>query len=283
VQPYDIVWTPSGDTTLSISGAAAGTYNVSVSDVNGCIASVVLTITEPTALTAYAGSAYDLCDGDSAVLGSSPTAFGGVGPYNYSWFPSVGLNSDTASNPVAVISSTSNYDLTVTDANGCTTTSSINIVVHPLPAVPVISMSGDTLFCSPGDFYQWYESGIIINGADTGFYLPTHSADYTVVVTDSNGCSAESVVYSFVLGTENASVGNYIRISPIPAKDFFIVEVFPYAEYRIALFDVNGRCLIDKYLEGKAMLDIRTLDSGMYFTIIYIAEKQLFQKILITK
>ncbi len=69
--------------------------------------------------TAEAGDNITICTGDAAVIGGSPTASGGTGPYTYSWSPSTGLDDDTAANPSASPAVTTAYTVTVTDVNGC--------------------------------------------------------------------------------------------------------------------------------------------------------------------
>ncbi len=82
--PYSYSWSNSA-TTSSINGVTAGTYNVTVTDDNGCTAMTSVTITQPSALTASISSQSNVsCNGaadGTATAGPS----GGTEPYSYSW------------------------------------------------------------------------------------------------------------------------------------------------------------------------------------------------------
>src|SRR5690606_16692934 len=88
---YTYSWAPSGGTAATATGLAAGTYTVTVMDVNNCTATHSFTITGPSsALTASAGSQSDVsCNGGSD--GSATVSVtGGTPAYTYSWLPSGG-------------------------------------------------------------------------------------------------------------------------------------------------------------------------------------------------
>jgi hypothetical protein len=118
---YMYSWTPNVGTTATVNGLVAGSYNVNVTDANGCQASQTFTITEPTALDASAGSQVDVqCNG--AATGSAtviPT--GGTGNYTYSWSPSGGTNATAAGLTAGT------YTVTVTDDNNCQDTKTVTI------------------------------------------------------------------------------------------------------------------------------------------------------------
>src|SRR5690606_33901120 len=82
--PYNFTWGNSA-LTPSITGVAAGSYTVTVTDNSGCMAVDTVTVTEPALLTAHIDSVLDVtCVGDSngAVYAS---ASGGVSPYGFAW------------------------------------------------------------------------------------------------------------------------------------------------------------------------------------------------------
>src|SRR5690606_34159229 len=116
--PYSYNWS-NGSTTPSISGLAANTYFVTVTDNKGCtdIESGVVSVPSPVtaALTSTSVTCNGLSDGSIAA-----TASGGTAGYSYLWSNS--LTNSTISGQVA-----GTYSLTVTDANGCTAVSSQNI------------------------------------------------------------------------------------------------------------------------------------------------------------
>jgi len=113
-----------------------------------------------------------------------------------------------ASYTTPVISSTTNYYVTVSGTNvlaNLAGNAKVAIaVILPAPARPTISASGPLTFCkddsvtlksSAASSYQWYKNGSPISGATTDTYVAKTEGDYTVVITNSNGCaSAPSLV-----------------------------------------------------------------------------------------
>ena len=111
--PYTYLWGPGGQTTQTVTGLCAGSYNVNVIDDAGCSTIQYLTITQPGQITlTYSqvpATCNTCCDGSATALPS-----GGATPYTYSWFPSGNTNAtETGLCP-------GTYSFTVTDANGCT-------------------------------------------------------------------------------------------------------------------------------------------------------------------
>ncbi len=108
-----------------------GTYNVTVTDFLGCTATLSVNVTEPDELMADASSEAVLCSGESS--GSIDlTVSGGTPGYTYDWdYDGVGDNNDPQ-DPADLPAGT--YSVTVTDANGCTATTTID-VTEPTAAV----------------------------------------------------------------------------------------------------------------------------------------------------
>jgi len=109
--------------TLPYTGA--GSFNVTsglhpftVVDNTGCTSSIMLIVTEPTAITLSANSTDEILglDGTATV-----TASGGTAPYSYLWTPS----GQTGANATGLASGT--YNLDVTDANGCTESTQVQV------------------------------------------------------------------------------------------------------------------------------------------------------------
>ncbi|WP_111308290.1 gliding motility-associated C-terminal domain-containing protein [Confluentibacter sediminis] len=119
--PYTYSW-DNGATTASIMGLSGGTYKVTVTDDNGCTAISSVTITEPT--TALVASsvvnANVSCSGSDGSATASAT--GGTAPYTYSWD-----NDATTATITEVEAGT--YICTIMDANGCTQTTSVEIIL----------------------------------------------------------------------------------------------------------------------------------------------------------
>ena len=187
--PYNYLWSNSA-TTATITGLVAGTYTVTVTDNEGCTSTNSETITEPTSLLATAVvdanvSCNGFSDGSMTVTGTGATM-----PYNYLW-----SNSATTATITGLVAGT--YTVTVTDNEGCTSTSSETITEPTtLSATAVVdanvscngfSDGGATASPTGGTMpytYQWS------NSATTASITGVTAGTYTVTIIDNNGCTA---------------------------------------------------------------------------------------------
>ncbi|MBI5914959.1 MAG: T9SS type A sorting domain-containing protein [Bacteroidetes bacterium] len=186
---YDFDWS-NGASGASQTDLAAGSYTVSVTDANGCTASVQVNISEPPALTGNVTAA-----GESAVGANDGTATaamsGGVAPYSFEW--SNGATTSTI-NGLAP----GQYCASVTDANGCTFTGCATVAQFGCVGIST-SISGENVTCfgSNDGAAQLTVSGFSdpltvewSNGA-TGTSVGSLTAGvYSVSVTDANSCTA---------------------------------------------------------------------------------------------
>ena len=120
------------------------------------------------------------CAGGTVTL----TAGGGT---NYLW-----SNSETAA--AIVVSTSGIYTVTVTDAAGCSKTTSQTVTVNPLPTA-LITPDGPTTFCDGGSVVLSTSANagyIWSTGATTRDITATTAGSYAVTVTDVNGCTAVS-------------------------------------------------------------------------------------------
>jgi gliding motility-associated-like protein len=170
---------------------AAGAYTVTVTDANGCTAQTSVTITQPQAGLALSTTQVNvLCFGNST--GSiNLTATGGTAPYTYAW-----SNNTTQEDPSNLAAGA--YTVTVTDANGCTATTTVTIT-QPGSAVSV-SATPQNILCLNGTgsvnstpsggvapyTYSW------TNNATTQNITNLQAGSYTVTVQDANGCTANA-------------------------------------------------------------------------------------------
>ncbi|MBI2270639.1 MAG: hypothetical protein HYU69_09840 [Bacteroidetes bacterium] len=198
-------WSPAtGLSSTSISNPVASpgsstTYTVVVKDVNGCSNSdqVSVTIKPAPAITANAGSDVSFCPGASATL----TASGGT---SYSWSPATGLSSTTIANPVASPTVTTTYTVSVSaSANGCTGTGTDMVIVNVKPTPNANAGSGAAMCsgdlvpmqASGGGTYSWSPpTGLSSTTIPNPDASPTSDITYTVTVTGTNGCTANSTV-----------------------------------------------------------------------------------------
>lgn len=178
--PYTYSWNgvPAWNTSL-ISGLTSNIYTVTVTDANSCTATSVLTLGQPSELIASSTATPILCYGGNSNL--TVSAIGGIQPY-------VGTGTSVVT--------AGSYSSTVTDNNGCTSSTSINIV-EPQPLTLTVSQSSP-LPCYGSNtavaeahvlggttpyIYAWSPSGGTGSNA-TGL----SPGVYTVTVSDANQC-----------------------------------------------------------------------------------------------
>ena len=191
--PYSYSWSYGSATTSSLSGLAAGSYTCTVTDDHGCTTQKTFTITQPAALQVAATQSNDVrcnggTDGDIQL-----TAIGGTGSLSYAW--------DHGANGAAIANLTAGpYTCTVTDANGCATTTSASINE---PAAIQVSVLAADVRCNGGATgvasllatggtgtfnVQWSTGGTA--DTETGLAAGT----YGVTIADQNGCTAQESV-----------------------------------------------------------------------------------------
>ncbi len=168
----------NNETTNCVTPNSSGTYSVTITDANGCTASA----SQP--LTVHPSPSITVSGPTEACPGTNPQLCVAGGFTTYSW---TGGGTSNCINPP----STGTYVCTVTDAFGCTATSSATITVYPAPTVsisgPAAACEGSSVqLCTPSTFtsYTWS------NGGTTECTTPTSTGTYTVIVADGNGCTA---------------------------------------------------------------------------------------------
>jgi hypothetical protein len=192
---FTYAWS-NGATTASITGLPAGNYGVTATDANGCTTTASATITEPSTLVASISSQTNvLCNG-GATGSATATVAGGTSPYTYAWSASAG----SASTATGLAAGT--YGLTVTDANGCTSTSSATIT-EPTALMAMVTIDsnvscnglsngGATATATGGTApysYAWNNSTGSLS-ATTAAIAGVSVGTYTVIITDANGCTS---------------------------------------------------------------------------------------------
>jgi gliding motility-associated-like protein len=228
IPPYRYAWSPSGGNAITASNLVAGTYTVTVTDVNNCSITSIAVIAEPTVLTAFATTLNNIACSSANNGVAAVTPGGGAGTYTYLWSPSGGTGM-TASNLGG-----NTYTVTVTDGNGCSQTSTTTIT----QSIPVSSniTSTTNVLCNGGNDGQAVVAAAGGSGAGTYTYLWLPSGgsnvtasnlsagNYTVVVADANGCTVTSTtvinqptpVTLSVNGAATICIGKATTIAAVP-------------------------------------------------------------------
>jgi len=183
---YTYLWNPGAMMSEDLTNMVAGEYCLTVTDGNGCTASICKTITEPPALVLTSNTTQVLCFGgtDGSI---DLTVTGGVTPYTYLW--SNGLSTQDQDNLPS-----GTYCVTVTDGNDCTKTACYFIFQ---PSAITLSEEVTDASCfggtngaidlivvggTPNYAYLWD------NGATTQDLSNLEAGTYCVTVTDANDC-----------------------------------------------------------------------------------------------
>ncbi|MBL6595091.1 MAG: gliding motility-associated C-terminal domain-containing protein, partial [Flavobacteriales bacterium] len=201
--PYSISWYDSNNTliasdTYSLNSLAAGDYSIAISDSYECETIVFFTIENKDDIEINASVNNVSCEGFSD--GSITTAItGGNGGYSYQWFPGGFINSQISNQSVG------NFQLTVSDSEGCTKTEYYIDIENPDDVIIELTSSpitcngeSDGVITANVPFnnvteYSWYLNGValsplvagnspVINNTSEGIY------NVEVIIDGDNDC-----------------------------------------------------------------------------------------------
>ena len=193
--PFTYSWnTTPVQTTETAVGLCSGSYTVTVTDVAGCIQTADITLTDPVQLQVASSTTAITCFGDCD--GTANATATGASPFTYSWNTVPVQTTETATGLCD-----GNYVVTVTDASGCSTTSSVTLNNPPQllinPAVTAVTCHGDCdgiadarVSGRPPFTFSW--NTVQVQTTQTASNLC--AGNYTVTVTDSAGCTSSSQV-----------------------------------------------------------------------------------------
>lgn len=177
---------------------AGNVYTLTATDANGCSINTVINIINPGALTINAVNITP----PNCVPGNNGTVSiiisGGVGPYNY--------NMGAGNQPGNVFNNVGQgtYTVTVTDVNGCTATSIVNVITPNSPQFTNMVVqnvncfgggNGSIIATATGGnapITYTFQPGNIVN--NTGIFPNLPAGTYTITATDINNCSTQTIV-----------------------------------------------------------------------------------------
>ncbi|MEM8525240.1 MAG: T9SS type A sorting domain-containing protein [Bacteroidota bacterium] len=200
--PYTIDWDNDGtgdnDDTEDLANLAAGDYNVTVTDVNGCSSITTATVGSSSGLSLSTEVTDASCGANNGAI--DLTISGGQTPYTIDWDNDGTGDNDDAEDLANLAAG--DYNVTVSDANGCS--ASTTATVGSSDEVSLSTMVTDAscgvnngainLTISGGQTpytIDWDNDGTGDND-DTEDLNNLTAGDYNVTVTDANGCSANT-------------------------------------------------------------------------------------------
>ena len=194
--PYTYAWTgPSSftATTEDLTGRSAGTYNVTITDGSNCTTTATASITQPAVLAATNTVTNVTCNGTSTGA-VNLTVTGGVTPYTFAW---TGPSSFTATTEDLTARPAGTFNVTVTDGNACTTTSTATITQ---PTAITASATNTSVSCNAGSNgtitvtasggtapYTYSSNGTTFQASNS--FTGLTAGTYTLTVKDANNCT----------------------------------------------------------------------------------------------
>ena len=260
--PYTYAWN-NGATTQNLSSLSAGAYVCTVTDANGCIYTLNnMVVNAPSAISTTEIVTNTNCfGGNDGSIDLTPN--GGTAPYTYAW-----SNGATTQNISSL--SAGFYNGIVTDANGCTQNTANVIISEPdmislvdtIIVHPSNSVGGSIDITPTGGTapytYSWS------TGETTEDIQNLSSGQYTLTITDANGCTENFEFEIFTVST-SAVIENDVAVSiypnPVRANQGLTVEIQSTSSSDFELVGFN--------ILGEQILPLQTLsmngDNGQFF------------------
>lgn len=200
-----IQWSPATGLSCTacpnptVSPASTTTYTLTGTDQNGC---TFVPVTRN--MTIAADPIISLTHPDTVCVGTVVSLQAGGGT-QYTWSPSAGLSCANCPNPSSIITKPTTYSVTVTNAAGCTSDTSLSIFAQP---APVVTIDGTNQLCTGDSIQLWTANGnaqwtggswMSCMGCDTVTIWPTTSSFVYATVTDNVGCTGSDSLWVNVL------------------------------------------------------------------------------------
>lgn len=266
VTPYEYSLNGGIFQTQNSYSVTAGTYNISVKDVNGCIGnSGNVVITQPTPITASATATSIACNGGNATL--TVTANGGVGTYEYK----INNGNFQTNNSFTVPAGSYNVSVRLANNPTCGTTITNPIIVTQPNVLKAIANANAIAFCGDSTLARITATGGTLPYNGTGSFV-RGPGNYNFVVVDARGCTSNVDLVIIPPGCVD------LEVYPNPARSIITVNhsAASSADASIQIFSESGnRVLTQKVpiLGFKTNISVANLASGSY-TIIYTNGKE---------
>jgi hypothetical protein len=226
-------------------------------------------------------SSTTFCQGGSVGLFANT----GTG-YTYQWKLN-GSNISGATQSSYVATQSGSYTVTLGGA-GSGTSSPVNVTVNSLPAVPVVTRTGNVLSTGAYTTYQWYRNGTLISGATQSSYTVTQTGGYSVRVTNSGGCADTSAALQVnSLATSVAQLNaenNVVSIYPNPAyHTSYISTSTELNNAEISVYGIDGKLVYHSAVGtwNKDQQIPLTLGTGFYVVKVQSGAYQQIDKLII--
>jgi hypothetical protein len=230
-----------------------------------------------------------ICRGETSTI--TANAICGANYYSYSW-----SNTQTTSTITVTPDTTATYSVTITDAALNQVTGNSIITVNSVPKITDFNIKKSLcLTCDDGSLlvnvnegtlpytYSWNTKPMQTNMVAVNL----HCGDYSVTVTDANGCSrmGETVIGCVRYSSDTSEVAIYSN----PNNGEFTMDfLFKNVEtVNIKIYNLTGEIIYsDKILVNKIQtnsIDLKSIADGIYFMEIKSDTKKFVKKIVVRK
>ena len=272
----------------TINNLSGGSYSVTISDENNCITTADYTVNAPSLLSAETEITQTIaCYGETGEITAS--ANGGTGEeYSYLW--SNGIETASVQNVSA-----STYSITVTDEAECTTT--VEDIILSQPDVIVVTVNtepemGDSqngrIMVEPAGGvapYSYAWSPLI--DANDGVAENLEAGDYSVTISDANGCTQIlNITVDNLSSVFDSNAENSFTVFPNPssgAVTVLLTELI-WDDVQLKVQDVSGRNLISDYSpDFTENVQELNLPAGIYYFSLTFGNQTKTQRVVILK
>jgi hypothetical protein len=184
------------------------------------------------------------------------------------------------------------YESKLLSISGCDSIIVLTLILNPSPAAPLINQNKNKLTSSATFGNQWFINGAgVENGINQSLDI-LESGEYTVIVTNSFGCSTQSETYHAIYTSVPEFLDADIRFNvfPNPNDGLFTVEIAtdkPEAML-LKLISVDGKSIMKQFLpevSGKQsiLFGKENLANGVYMLQIRYGRKIINRKLIVNK
>ena len=279
---YTILWS-NGETGTQLDSLAAGDYTVTVEDGIGNQFQETYSVESPSVIAANALVSSAPCFGETGSV--SLEISGGTPPYDVVWG-----GQDPSALPVG------EYNYSVVDQNHCMFESSV-LITSPTALMVESSIVADSNAICSGSITL-----IVIGGVAPYSFEWNHDAtlnsssaqnlcegNYTVIVTDANGCEVLNENFITGIGNELLKPSHWV-LSPNPTQGQLLLTCggMEHIDF-IDLYDAEGRlikhaCSVQNTIDaGTFMLDLSNYPNGIYTIQINTPTRRETQKLVLSK
>lgn len=268
--PGNVTTTGTGS-SKTISELAPGTYTFTVSNAScTSAASVDVVINAQPAIPA--APAVGTKTQPSCAVATGSVELSGLpseGTWTITGNPGNITSTGTGTSKIVGELAAGTYTFTVTNASGCTSTASSEVVINAQPATPetpVVTINENVLHSNATTGNQWYNHDGIIAGATEQNYTATATGNYYVIVSNANCSSNSSNIIQYILsGVEDSESDLNLKVYPNPVADELKIEI--KGSIGITYFEIinsNGNVVSSGNFTETTSIKTSDLSSGIY-------------------